>query len=75
MLNYIMFHYLMFHYLILHCLMLHYSLLNYLKLHDFYVILFPISLLMLHYCNASVSDVALVEFVLFIICTIECTTI
>ena len=67
MFHFIMFHYLMFHYLILHCLMLHYSLLLCLRLHDFNAILFRISLLLLHYFNASVSDVVFFEFTLFII--------
>ena len=47
--------------------MLHYSLLHFLRLHDFNVILFHKSLLMLHYFNASVSDVAHLVFALFII--------
>ena len=47
--------------------MLHYSLLHFLRLHDFNVILFRISLLMLHYFNASVSDVAHLVFALFIV--------
>ena len=54
-------------YLILHCLMLQYSLLHFLKLHDLFDILFRISLLLLHYLNASVSDVAHFVFALFFI--------
>ena len=47
--------------------MLYYSLLPYLRLHHFNVILLRVSLLMLQYFNASVSDVARFEFALFVV--------
>ena len=47
--------------------MLHYILFHHLRLHYFIAILSHISLLMLHYFNASAIDVASFEFALFFV--------